>query len=281
MHHPVPKSGTGHYGVMGNPVAHSKSPRIHAAFAAQTGQSMDYRAILVEPGGFDDALDSFQKQGGDGLNVTIPFKADAWRAVDERTPRAQRCGAVNTIRFDAGGRRFGDTTDGIGLIRDLRRSHVTLRGRRILILGAGGAVAGVLGEVLDEGPERVVLANRTVEKAEQLRRRFSPAGCTLDAGPYETLGDEGFDIVVNGTSLSLQGRLPPLPGRGLLNDGACCYDMVYGDAETPFVKWAREHGAAVAVDGLGMLVEQAAESFFIWRGVRPETGPVIEMLRGN
>jgi len=276
-----PSQRPGRYGVMGNPIAHSKSPRIHAAFAAQTGQSLEYRAMLVEPGGFADALDAFQREGGDGLNVTVPFKADAWRAVDERSSRAQRCGAVNTIWFGDGGRRFGDTTDGLGLVRDLRRNGVTLSGREVLILGAGGAVAGVLGDVLDERPQSVTLVNRTVAKAEELRRRFSGTACALRAGPYESLGAEPFDVVINGTSLSLQGHLPPLPQHHLLNEGACCYDMVYGDGETPFVKWAMGHGAARALDGLGMLVEQAAESFFIWRGVRPETEPVIEMLRGR
>ncbi|MBI2992563.1 MAG: shikimate dehydrogenase [Gammaproteobacteria bacterium] len=264
---------------MGNPVAHSKSPRIHAAFAAQTGQSLEYRAILVEPGGFDAALDEFQRDGGDGLNVTVPFKADAWRAVSERTPRAQRCGAVNTIWFGEGGRRFGDTTDGIGLVRDLRRNGVLLAGRRVLILGAGGAVAGVLGEMLDERPQSLTLVNRTIGKADDLRRRFADVSCAISVGPYESLGSERFDVVINGTSLSLQGRLPPLPERGLLNEGACCYDMVYGDRATPFVEWAAGHRVVRALDGLGMLVEQAAESFFIWRGVRPETEPVIRMLR--
>ena len=271
----------GRYGVMGNPIAHSKSPRIHAAFAAQTGQSLEYRAILVEPGGFDAALEEFQRSGGDGLNITVPFKADAWRAVNERTPRAQRCGAVNTIWFDEGGRRLGDTTDGAGLIRDLRRNGVVLSGRAILILGAGGAVAGVLGEILDEHPASVRIVNRTVGKAEDLRGRFAGAPCPLRVGPYESLGTESFDLVINGTSLGLQGRLPPLPENGLLNPGACCYDMVYGDRDTPFMRWSLEHGAARALDGLGMLVEQAAESFFIWRGVRPQTEPVIAMLRGS
>lgn len=266
---------------MGNPITHSKSPRIHQAFASQTGQSLRYHAILVETGAFDEALESFQRQGGRGLNITVPLKGDAWRAVETRTPRAERAGAVNTIWFGAGGQRYGDTTDGVGLIRDLRRHGIELRGRQILFLGAGGAVAGVLGDVLDEKPGFVLLANRTVGKAEQLRQRFSDSTGALEAGPYSRISGRCFDVVINGTSLSLQGRLPPLPDAAFLNQGACCYDMVYADADTPFVAWARDRGAAKSLDGLGMLVEQAAESFYLWRGVRPETEPVIAMLRGK
>lgn len=271
---------TDNYGVMGNPVAHSKSPQIHLAFAAQCGQRLHYQAILVEPSGFAQALDEFQRQGGKGLNVTVPFKSDAYSAASKRTERAERAGAVNTIWFGEAGERHGDTTDGIGLIRDLRHNGVTLKNRQLLIIGAGGAVRGVLGDVIDERPQRIVLVNRTIERARELPRRFADAPCELVVSRFSDLTGLRFDLILNGTSLSLQGELPPLPD-GILVEGACCYDMVYGDNDTPFVGWGREHGAAAALDGLGMLVEQAAESFYIWRGVRPETEPVIRMLRAG
>lgn len=263
---------------MGNPVSHSRSPRIHEAFAAQCGQTLRYHAILVQPSGFERALGEFQSRGGKGLNITIPFKADAFRAVDRPTSRAERAGAVNTIWFDARGERYGDTTDGTGLIRDLRRNGVVLEHRRILVIGAGGAVHGVLGELIGEHPKHIVLVNRTLARARALERRFSGADCRLSVAGFDELHGRLFDVVINGTSLSLMGELPPLPD-GILADRACCYDMVYGDTDTPFVQWARTHGAATALDGLGMLVEQAAESFFIWRGVRPQVEPVIRMLR--
>jgi shikimate dehydrogenase len=268
------------YAVMGNPIAHSKSPAIHQAFARQTGQKLAYHALLVQPGCFDDALDAFQDAGGRGVNVTVPFKYDAYAAVAKRTPRAERAGAVNTIWFDPSGGRHGDTTDGVGLIRDLERNGVRVAGTTMLVLGAGGAVSGVLGDLLDCGPGRLCIANRTLEKARDLARRFGGAPPELDAVAYEALAGRSFDLVINGTSLSLQGRAPPLPER-VFNAGACAYDMVYGDAATPFMLWAAAHGAGRVLDGLGMLVEQAAEAFFIWRGVRPAVAPVLEMLRGH
>lgn len=266
---------TDNYGVMGNPVAHSKSPRIHAAFAVQCGQKLSYRPILVEPSGFAAALDEFQRRGGKGLNVTIPFKSDAFRAVARPSPRAARAEAVNTIWFGPGGERRGDNTDGTGLVRDLERNDVPVAGKRLLIAGAGGAVSGVLGELLERRPAEIVIVNRTVARARELARRF---GAMPEACGFEELAGRRFDVVINGTSLSLEGKVPALP-RDILHPGACCYDFVYGDGDTAFVRWARECGAARALDGLGMLVEQAAESFHIWRGVRPQTEPVINLLR--
>lgn len=265
------------YGVMGNPIAHSKSPQIHARFAEQTRQRLTYDAILVDLGGFEQAVGNFQGNGGKGLNVTVPFKQDAWRLVDKRSQRAELAGAVNTIKIEANGDLLGDNTDGLGIVRDLTVNHgALLKGKRILILGAGGAVRGVLEPILAEQPAAVTVANRTVSRAQELAQLFRERG-TIDGCGFDEL--EGpFDVVINGTAASLQGEVPPLPDH-LLADNALCYDMMYAAEPTAFVDWATQHGAAKAVDGLGMLVEQAAESFFIWRGVRPETAPVIEELR--
>lgn len=268
------------YGVMGNPVAHSKSPQIHTAFARQTGECVVYQAILVELDGFPAALDEFQSAGGKGLNITVPFKEAAWQSAQVRTARAERARAVNTLWFDASGKRHGDTTDGIGFIRDLTLNHdIQLAGKEILVLGAGGAVRGILDPLCDQEPARVVIANRTVSRAVELARLFADRG-EIAPSDYQALRGQRFHIVINGTSASLQGTVPPLPDDLLFPD-ACCYDMMYADTDTAFVTWAQEHHAARAVDGIGMLVEQAAESFYIWRRVRPETRPVIAMLRGT
>lgn len=264
---------------MGNPVSHSKSPRIHRAFAEQTRQSLVYQAIQVNGNDFSRALDRFQAEGGKGLNITVPFKGDAWRSVDVASPRADKAEAVNTIWFAGDGTRHGDTTDGVGLIRDLSRHEILLKSKRILLLGAGGAVRGVLASLLDEDPAELMLVNRTAARAEALIELF-PEYSVLKAGHYETLSGKRFDIIINGTSASLSGELLPLPAD-ILAQGACCYDMVYADTETVFNRWARQQGAACVLDGLGMLVEQAAESFFIWRAVRPETQSVIDLLRSQ
>ncbi len=264
------------YAVMGNPIAHSKSPAIHARFAEQTGERLVYEAILVDRGGFAQAVGNFQAAGGRGLNVTVPFKQEAWELVDERGLRAEKAGAVNTIKMRDDGSLYGDNTDGTGMVCDIRDNHgATISGQRILLLGAGGAVRGVLGPLLAEGPAEVVIANRTVDKAETLAVLFADEG-RVSASGYAQL--EGrFDMVINGTSASLQGELPPL-ADGLLGDTAFCYDMMYGAEPTAFVRWAESQGGR-GVDGLGMLVEQAAESFLIWRGLKPETAPVIAALR--
>ena len=265
------------YAVMGNPIAHSKSPFIHARFAAQTKQRLEYSAILVDPFGFEQAVGNFQGNGGKGLNITVPLKQEAWSLVQERSDRAEQAGAVNTIVFKDDG-LYGDNTDGVGLVRDLGDNlGLPLKGARILVLGAGGAVRGVLGPLLRERPEALVIANRTPDKATALARIFAGEGKTDGCG-FDALAGQRFDIVINGTSASLQGELPPLPDN-LLADGAACYDMMYGKEPTPFMAWASAHNAAVVSDGLGMLVEQAAESFSLWRGVRPDTAPVRQALR--
>jgi len=265
---------TDKYAVVGNPVAHSKSPLIHAEFARQTGQDMTYERLLAPLDAFVETVETFHRQGGKGLNITVPFKEQAFRYAIKKTARAEAAGAVNTLSFDEKG-FLGDNTDGAGLVRDLTVNlNQTLAGKHILLMGAGGAARGVIGPLLAEHPERLALANRTVDKAQQLVDLF---GQGTNAFSYEALAGQRFDLVINATSASLQGTLPPLP-EDLFNPGAFAYDMMYG-AETPYMAWARLHGATLVADGLGMLVEQAAESFFLWRGVRPDTKPVIQMLR--
>jgi len=272
-------SSIDNYCVMGNPVSHSKSPQIHAAFAEQTRQKIFYQAILVDEGKFKAALKEFLQQGGKGLNITVPFKHDAWESSDQMSRRAERAAAVNTISFDDAGNIIGDNTDGVGLIGDLTINHdISIKDKDILILGAGGAVRGILDPLFDEQPNKVVIANRTVSRAEELTDIFSDRG-DISACGFDELAGSSYDIIINGTSASLQGEVLPLP-ENLLNDNACCYDMMYSMSDTPFVSWAKAHGTTKAFDGLGMLVEQAAESFFIWRGVRPDTVPVIKMLGG-
>ena len=268
---------TDRYAVMGHPVTHSRSPFIHARFAEQTGQDLRYDAIPVEPGDFSTAVNAFFGSGGCGLNVTLPFKQEAWALAAVRTQRAERAGAVNTLWLEDG--RFGgDNTDGVGLVRDLGSNHGwRIAGRRLLLLGAGGAARGVLAPLLAERPERVVIANRTVARAEALAERFG-GDATLRASSFEALAGQRFDLVINATAASLDDEVPPLPA-GVLADGAACYDMMYAAAPTAFLRWAASAGAAHCADGVGMLVEQAAESFARWRGLRPETGEVIAALR--
>ena len=265
------------YAVMGNPIAHSKSPSIHSLFAEQTQQSILYTAIHVDLGGFKQAVGNFVATGGKGLNVTVPFKQEAWELVTKRSERAERAGAVNTIKIEDD-MLFGDNTDGVGLVNDLTINHnIELKDKNILLMGAGGAARGVLIPLLKQNPASLFIANRTPDRAKDLAVDFSDAG-NVEGGGYEHLPDKKFDIVINATAASLQGELPPLPDT-LLNDNASCYDMMYGAEPTTFMKWANEHCAKDVLDGLGMLVEQAAESFFIWRGVKPETKTVIETLR--
>ena len=269
---------TDRYAVIGNPVSHSKSPQIHTAFAQQTGQTMEYSTLLVEIGQLAHAVRDFQQNQGKGLNITVPFKQDAWALATELSDRAKRAGAVNTLILRAEDDIYGDTTDGIGLITDLTKNHqLTLKHKRLLILGAGGAVRGVLEPMLMESPAELVIANRTVSKAEQLARDFSDLG-NLSASSFEALAGHQYDLIINGTSASLAGELPPLPPELLVPD-ACVYDMMYAAQMTPFVLWGKQQGATRYFDGLGMLVEQAAESFYLWRGVRPDTRPVIKQLR--
>ncbi len=266
------------YAVIGNPIAHSRSPEIHAAFARQTRQRMEYGRILGTLEDFAGDVRAFVADGGRGLNVTVPFKQEAWALLADRSARAEAAGAVNTIIVLDDGRLRGDNTDGVGLVRDLTDNNCfSGTGKRVLLLGAGGAARGVLGALVDVKPASLTIANRTAAKALELADSATAEveGCGLDA-----LRGRRFDLIVNATSSGLQGAVPTLP-NDLLADGAWVYDMVYGDAPTPFCRWGQAQGAACALDGLGMLVEQAAESFWLWRGVRPETSPVIAMLRGG
>ncbi|MGM0982634.1 MAG: shikimate dehydrogenase [Pseudomonadota bacterium] len=266
---------TDRYCVFGHPVGHSKSPAIHAAFADQTGDDIEYVAIEAPLDDFAGAWRRFVAEGGRGANVTVPFKEAAFRLCDTLSERARRAGAVNTLVQGSNGLTYGDTTDGVGLVRDLKRHGVELAGARILVLGAGGAVRGVLEPLLAEEPASLRVANRTAAKAEALAADFRDLG-EIAGGGFEVV-EGAYDLVINGTSASLAGDLPPLPDD-LFAEDASAYDMMYGAEPTVFLRWAAERGAHI-VDGLGMLVEQAAESFFQWRGRRPDTTPVLESLR--
>ncbi|MDH3309446.1 MAG: shikimate dehydrogenase [Gammaproteobacteria bacterium] len=266
------------YALLGNPVAHSKSPVIHKLFAHQFGHHIEYTALWVDTDGFADAVEQFRTEGGKGFNITVPFKLEAFRLTDNLSDRAKLAGAVNTIRFEPDGKIFGDNTDGTGLVHDLTKNlGVHLKDKKILVLGAGGAVRGALGPLLKQHPVLLVIANRTVSKAKELAKIFAPYG-KVEALGYDELVGKRFDVVINGTSASLKGEMPPLPVNVIANNGVA-YDLMYGDKPTPFLEWAMLHGAATAADGLGMLVEQAAESYLLWRGVRPDTRPVIQQLR--
>lgn len=269
---------TERYAVIGNPIAHSKSPFIHTAFARQTGQDMDYARILGNPDDFAGDVRAFVAAGGRGLNVTVPFKELAWKLLEDLSERARVAQAVNTLSVSDGGLLHGDNTDGVGLVRDLADNHgFSFAGRSVLLLGAGGAARGVLQPLLETGVAALTIANRTVEKAMALAdamRTLGPvSGCGLNQ-----LWDQRFDLIVNATSAGLRGEMPELPSDCLADRG-WVYDMVYGDTPTAFCRWGQAQGARRVLDGLGMLVEQAAESFLIWRGLRPETAPVIKALR--
>ncbi len=267
------------YGVMGCPIQHSWSPRIHQLFAKQTNQSLVYRPILVPPDQLEQALHTFQTEGGKGLNITLPFKQQAYELIDKLSERAQLAQAVNTIRFDPDGSLFGDNTDGIGFIRDVIHHHqFPISDKRVLILGAGGAARGILGPILQESPALLVIANRTEANANALAAAFSSYHESVQACALSALTKFEFDLIINATSASLTDAIIELP-VSLLGKQAYCYDMMYGKEPTPFMKWAQKHHVAIVSDGLGMLVEQAAESFYIWRGVRPDTQPVLEILR--
>lgn len=266
-----------HYVVFGNPIGHSKSPLIHRLFAEQTGQQLDYSTLLAPLEDFIGCAQAFFEQGL-GANITVPFKEQAFRLADSLTERAQRAGAVNTLRKGTDGRLLGDNTDGAGLVRDLTvNAGFSLLGKRILLLGAGGAVRGALEPLLAEKPLALVIANRTVEKAELLAHQFADLGPVSAAG-FSWLA-EPVDLIINATSASLAGELPPISPSLIQPGHTVCYDMMYGKEPTPFCRWATEHGAAQVLDGLGMLAEQAAEAFYLWRGVRPDTAPVLAELR--
>ncbi len=270
------------YAVIGHPIAHSKSPLIHGLFAAQTGQEMTYEAIDggAEEGGFTRALAAFRAAGGKGMNVTLPFKLQALAAADEASDDARLAGAANALRFDRG-RIEARNYDGVGLVRDIEHNlGLPLQGCRVLLLGAGGATRGALLPIARAGAARVVIANRTPGKAAALAHELAPllGACTLDGGGFAELAACGvFDVVINATAASLSGEAPAVPA-GAFAGGALAYDMMYGKGLTPFLKLARDAGAARLADGVGMLVEQAAEAFAWWRGVRPDTRAALLRL---
>jgi shikimate dehydrogenase len=266
------------YGVMGYPVSHSRSPVIHRLFALQTGQELQYELLQVTPDKLETAVRQFQRTGGKGLNITVPHKSSVVKLCDQLSERAATAGAVNTLSFHEGEIR-GDNTDGIGLLRDLAINQgLTIEGARILILGAGGATRGIVGPLLEMQPATLRIANRTIEKAENIAEDFSHIGevtaCRFDSVPAA----EDFDLIINATSAGVQGETPPYPAAAVSPD-TFCYDLSYGLAPTPFSEWAREQGAAKSLMGWGMLVEQAAESFHIWRGVRPDTAAVLKQMK--
>ncbi|KUJ83071.1 shikimate dehydrogenase [Microbulbifer flavimaris] len=272
---------TDSYAVIGNPVEHSLSPGIHAAFARQTGEDIAYEKITAPRDGFESVARRFFAAGGRGLNVTVPFKLDAYEFADRLTERARAAGAVNTLALQSDGGILGDNTDGAGLVADIRNNlGWPIAGARVLMVGAGGAARGAMLPLLEQGPAQVHIANRTAIRAERLAREFARHG-VLSGGGFDNLDSlQGtFDLVINASAASLSGELPPLPGA-LIGPASHAYDMVYGAQPTPFMSWAAERGAKTA-DGLGMLVGQAAESFMLWRGVKPETAPVLQELRAR
>jgi shikimate dehydrogenase len=265
------------YALVGHPVQHSRSPLIHQLFARQTGQELSYELIDAEPRSFETAVRGFGAAGGRGLNVTVPHKQAAFALANELGEDARRAKAVNTVTFMANGRLRGDNTDGVGFMRDLTRNlGETVAERRIVILGAGGAARGLVGPLLDAGPGALILANRTLARAQALVEEFDDS--VLAACTFEELADrDPFDVVINATSASLLGEEPPFPPHCVGAQGLC-YDLAYSLRPTPFLEWAAAQGARHAVQGWGMLIEQAAESFFIWRGVRPDTGSLLAQL---
>ena len=266
---------TDRYAVIGNPIQQSKSPIIHGLFARATGQDMSYERLLGPVGGFAATVDAFRAAGGRGLNITAPFKLDAFAYATETSARARQAGAVNAMKFD-GERVIAENFDGVGLVRDLKVNHgLALRGARVLLLGAGGAVRGALEPLLAEGPVAVVIANRTAARAQEIASGAAALG-PVEARGFDALDGQNFDLVLNGTSASLSDELPPVPAS-VFRAGALAYDMTYGKGLTPFLHLARSRGARV-VDGVGMLVEQAAEAFQWWRGVRPDTGEAIRQI---
>lgn len=276
---------TDHYAVVGNPIEHSKSPRIHRMFAEQAGADVAYVRLLAPKDAFDAVARSFFAGGGNGLNVTVPFKEDAFRFADETTERAREAGAVNTLMRRSDGTVLGENTDGVGLVRDLTVNlGVPLRGQRILIAGAGGAVRGVVPEFVTHHPAELVLANRTVQRARAIidgvAGKAGEVGCALEACGLHEIPDRPFDLIINATAAGLDGDLPPIPATAVAQ-ASICYDLLYAEEPTGFMVWAGERGARRVSDGLGMLVEQAAASYTLWQGFEPRTEPVIQALRGT
>jgi shikimate dehydrogenase len=266
------------YGVFGHPVGHSLSPFIHGVFARDTGQQMTYRAYDVAPEEFTERVQGFFADGGRGLNITLPHKIVAVEVAQELTARAAHAAAVNTLALQGDNVLLGDNTDGGGLVRDLCDNlGLIITQRRVLILGAGGATRGVLASLLGLEPAIVVIANRTPERAEALAAAFADLGVTQGVG-FEYVGETPFDLIINATSASLSGDIPPIPAEAI-GPQTVCYDLAYGRSAMAFVRWAQQSGCVRAVQGLGMLVEQAAESFRLWRGIRPQTAEVMAALK--
>ncbi len=268
---------TDHYAVIGNPIHHSKSPLIHTEFAIQTQQDLDYIAKEIALDGLEQGLSQLQTEGFKGINITVPFKEQAWQLANNKSAHAVRAGAINTIKFNDDGSLFGDNTDGLGLCRDLIiNNSVEIVNKRVLLLGAGGAARGVVEPLLNEQPEQLVIANRTVSKAQDIATLFDAFGPVSASGYSDIEGQ--FDLIINATSASLHGQLPPIPESCITNQ-TTCYDMMYSSTDTAFISWAKQQGANKTIDGLGMLVEQAAEAFTIWRGIRPKTDSLLKSLR--
>lgn len=264
------------YAVLGNPIHHSLSPTIHSLFAKATHQQLTYSAILVPLGKLAETLTQFQNTGGKGVNITLPFKEEAYSLVDRLSPRAITAKAINTIQFTEDGQRFGDNTDGVGLVNDiLHNQKLTLHRKRLLIIGAGGAVRGILAPLLAEQPESITIANRTESKASEIAASFLNKG-TVYATTLALTNEKPFDLIINATSAGLLQETMALP-TAILNESSFCYDLSY-QKETPFLAWAKENRVILFANGLGMLVEQAAEAFWIWRGIRPETQPIIKAV---
>lgn len=262
---------------MGYPVSHSRSPVIHRLFALQTGEKLQYELLQVSPENLESTVRQFQRTGGKGLNITVPHKAEVTRLVDHMSERATTAGAVNTLTF-RNGEVYGDNTDGIGLLRDLAVNlDITIEAANILILGAGGATRGIVGPLLEMQPRSITIANRSLSKAETLIDRFSDSEPLSVCGFDQVPVSEPYDLIINATSAGVKGDTPPYPSAAI-SENTVCYDLSYGLKPTPFSVWARESGAARSIMGWGMLVEQAAESFKIWRGVRPDTLPVLKQI---
>ncbi len=265
------------YAVVGYPVKHSRSPFIHAMFAKQTDQNLSYQMMEVTPQQLETEVKKFFESGGKGLNITVPHKQAIRSCTRFQTPRAELAGAINTLVLMQDGTLLGDNTDGVGLLTDLTQNlNAQLRDKRILMLGAGGAARGVIAPLLQQAPTELVIANRNVERADRLVEEFMTLG-SLSSVAFEAIEPVPFDFIINATSASLQGEMLALP-TGIVGEHTLCYDMAYAKDGTVFTRWAKQQGAAEAVLGWGMLVEQAAESFFLWRGIRPDTKPVLEAL---
>ncbi len=265
------------YAVMGYPVAHSRSPVIHRLFAVQTGQNLQYELLEVAPDKLESAINQFNRTGGKGLNITLPHKSEVTRFVDDMSERASTAGAVNTLVF-RDDQIFGDNTDGVGLMRDLQENlEIELEGANILILGAGGSTRGIVSPLLDAKPESIVIANRTMDKAQALAQVFSAQGPVTAVSFKNVRTPPDFDLIINATSAGVKGETPPYPVEAI-SEKTICYDLSYSMRTTPFASWAKEHGAAKSYMGWGMLVEQAAESFYLWRDVRPNTTAVLKQI---